>query len=48
MFSGRWSEDQERWLAHLKKVSNNFNFDHICGCKKAIGKLFFSEFALGD
>ncbi len=29
LFSGKWSEEQNRWLAHLKKVSHNFNFDHI-------------------
>ena len=29
LFSGKWSKEQERWLAHLKKVSNEFNFAHI-------------------
>jgi len=29
LFTGRWSKEQETWLAHLKKVSNNFNFSHI-------------------
>lgn len=29
LFSGRWSAEQEKWLQHLKKVSNNFQFDHI-------------------
>ncbi|MFK7971380.1 MAG: DUF692 family multinuclear iron-containing protein [Bacteroidia bacterium] len=29
LFSGRWTAEQERWLAHLKKVSNEFNFTHI-------------------
>ncbi|MEM9549411.1 MAG: DUF692 family multinuclear iron-containing protein [Bacteroidota bacterium] len=29
MFSGRWAEEQDRWLAHLKKVSTYYNFEHI-------------------
>jgi len=29
MFSGRWTTEQDKWLAHLKKVSKNFNFQHI-------------------
>lgn len=29
LFSGRWSKEQEDWLAHLKKLSGTFQFDHI-------------------
>ncbi len=29
LFSGKWSADQQRWLQHLKKLSNEFHFDHI-------------------
>ncbi|MES2799919.1 MAG: DUF692 family multinuclear iron-containing protein [Bacteroidota bacterium] len=29
LFSGKWSEEQQFWLKHLKKVSSNFQFDHI-------------------
>lgn len=29
MFSGKWSQEQQQWLDHLKKVSRNFKFDHI-------------------
>lgn len=29
LFSGRWNEEQTRWLAHLRKVSRHFPFDHI-------------------
>jgi uncharacterized protein (UPF0276 family) len=29
LFSGSWSKDQAAWLAHLKKVSGTFQFDHI-------------------
>lgn len=29
LFSGLWTEEQDRWLAHLKKVSHHFPFDHI-------------------
>jgi len=29
LFSGKWSPEQQRWLDHLRKVSSNFQFDHI-------------------
>lgn len=29
IFSGKWLPEQEEWLAHLKKVSREFHFDHI-------------------
>ena len=29
IFSGRWTEDQEYWLKHLRKICNAFHFDHI-------------------
>lgn len=29
LFPGGWSKEQEGWLAHLKKVSSAFQFDHI-------------------
>ena len=29
LFSGKWSASQEDWLAHLRKMAHNFNFDHI-------------------
>lgn len=29
LFSGKWTKEQERWLAHLQKVSNEFNFAHV-------------------
>lgn len=29
LFSGKWSQEQEGWLAHLKKVSTHFRFEHI-------------------
>lgn len=29
LFSGKWSDEQDKWLAHLKKVAHNFSFDHI-------------------
>lgn len=29
LFSGKWAAEQEQWLAHLKKVSTEFRFDHI-------------------
>ena len=29
LFSGKWSEEQQKWLDHLKKMCRNFNFDHI-------------------
>lgn len=29
LFSGKWTTEQQRWLDHLKKVSSNFQFDHI-------------------
>jgi len=29
LFSGRWTEEQDRWLAHLKKVSSYYKFEHI-------------------
>lgn len=29
LFSGRWNEEQTRWLEHLRKVSRHFPFDHI-------------------
>ena len=29
LFSGRWSQEQQRWLDHLRKVSTHFQFDHI-------------------
>jgi uncharacterized protein len=29
LFSGKWSKAQQDWLAHLKKVTTNFQFDHI-------------------
>jgi len=29
LFSGKWTKEQEGWLEHLQKVSNEFNFAHI-------------------
>ena len=29
LFSGKWSPGQQEWLARLKKLSGEFNFDHI-------------------
>ncbi len=29
LFSGKWSDEQQRWLDHLRKVSTHFRFDHI-------------------
>jgi uncharacterized protein len=29
LFSGNWTEDQQKWLDHLRKVSATFRFDHI-------------------
>ena len=29
LFSGKWSAEQQRWLEHLKKLSNEFHFDHV-------------------
>src|SRR5687767_7258149 len=29
LFSGGWSREQQDWLAHLAKVSEAFQFDHI-------------------
>lgn len=29
LFSGKWTNEQQRWLDHLRKVSSNFTFDHI-------------------
>ncbi len=29
LFSGKWSKAQQDWLTHLKKVTTNFQFDHI-------------------
>jgi uncharacterized protein len=29
LFSGKWTSEQQGWLDHLRKVSSNFNFDHI-------------------
>lgn len=29
LFSGKWTDEQQRWLDHLRKVSSNFKFDHI-------------------
>ena len=29
LFSGRWSEAQQHWLAQLKKLSATYRFDHI-------------------
>nr|WP_294860779.1 DUF692 family multinuclear iron-containing protein [uncultured Fluviicola sp.] len=29
LFSGKWTAEQQRWLDHLRKVSENFRFDHI-------------------
>ncbi len=29
LFSGRWSEDQAKWLAELGRLSDQFRFDHI-------------------
>ena len=29
LFSGKWVPEQDRWLAHLKKASSEFQFDHI-------------------
>lgn len=29
IFKGNWSEEQQRWLDHLRKISSNFKFDHI-------------------
>jgi uncharacterized protein (UPF0276 family) len=29
LFSGKWSEEQQQWLRHLKKVSTAYPFDHV-------------------
>ena len=29
LFSGKWSQDQENWLKHLKQSCTDFHFDHI-------------------
>ena len=29
LFSGKWSKAQQKWLDHLKKMTKNFQFDHI-------------------
>lgn len=29
LFSGKWSSEQQNWLDHLKKIAQNFHFDHI-------------------
>ncbi|RBL88330.1 hypothetical protein DF182_17195 [Chitinophaga flava] len=29
LFSGKWLPEQESWLKHLRKVSNDFHFDHV-------------------
>jgi uncharacterized protein (UPF0276 family) len=29
LFSGKWSNEQQRWLDHLRQVSSHFTFDHI-------------------
>ncbi len=29
LFSGKWLNEQDFWLAHLRKISSNFQFDHI-------------------
>jgi uncharacterized protein len=29
LFSGKWLKEQDFWLAHLRKIANNFTFDHI-------------------
>ncbi|WP_235938302.1 DUF692 family multinuclear iron-containing protein [Chitinophaga solisilvae] len=29
LFSGRWRQEQEQWLQHLRKTSTHFRFDHI-------------------
>ena len=29
LFSGKWSEDQQNWLAKLERISQQFKFDHI-------------------
>ncbi|MCE7066219.1 DUF692 family multinuclear iron-containing protein [Dyadobacter sp. CY326] len=29
LFSGKWSPEQQEWLHRLRKVSNEFHFDHI-------------------
>ncbi len=29
LFSGKWSQEQQDWLQHLKKVTTAFQFDHI-------------------
>lgn len=29
LFSGKWSKEHQDWLKHLKKVTTNFQFDHI-------------------
>ncbi len=29
LFSGSWSPEQQKWLAHLEKISTSFQFDHI-------------------
>ncbi len=29
LFSGKWNQEQDRWLKHLKKMANNFKFQHI-------------------
>lgn len=31
LFSGSWSPGQQKWLAHLEKISASFQFDHITG-----------------
>jgi uncharacterized protein (UPF0276 family) len=29
LFSGKWREEQVEWLAHLKKVREEYRFDHV-------------------
>ena len=29
LFSGRWSAEQQRWLAELRRLSARFRFDHV-------------------
>ena len=29
LFSGKWSQDQDHWLKHLKQSCSDFHFDHI-------------------
>ncbi|MDQ3395836.1 MAG: DUF692 domain-containing protein [Bacteroidota bacterium] len=29
LLSGKWSEQQQNWLNHLKQVAGEFNFDHV-------------------